>query len=115
MILGLKFSKCSIVNNEFGIAMNTQSLRYQATQQEMGIHNNMPPEHQSEQQLQGEPRLASELLELTNTVVPPAQFSQTIDVATSSSVPTISPPLTRNSVLPDQPQLQNAAFRGVPS
>src|SRR2546425_9148094 len=49
-------------------------------------------------------------LEPTNMSIPPTQFSQTIDAATSSSVPAVSPPSTRKPILSDQPQLSKRRF-----
>src|SRR4249920_2813638 len=49
-------------------------------------------------------------LEPINISIPPIQFSQTIDAATSSSVPAVSPPSTGRFVLSDQPQLSKRRF-----
>ncbi len=49
-------------------------------------------------------------LEPTNMSIPPTQFSQTIDAATSSSVPVVSPPSTGRFVLSDQPQMSKRRF-----
>jgi multiple sugar transport system substrate-binding protein len=49
-------------------------------------------------------------LEPTNMSIPPIQFSQTIDAATSSSVSVVSSPSTGRFVLSDQPQLSKRRF-----
>src|SRR6266496_3680108 len=49
-------------------------------------------------------------LEPINISIPPIQFSQTIDAATSSSVPVVSPPSIGRFVLSDQPQMSKRRF-----